>query len=96
MNLFLEGVNMQLGKLITRCQADREVVRYPELLNLEVENAEKFCFYALKKYFESEKFLFDVEKCKTDYDMYTRAWFSVWLKLSRNRSGVFKIRIGTS
>ena len=85
---------MTLGRLFRLFFGEDDVISCPPyFLDLEVENYEGFCFFALKKYFESEKFQQDIKKCTFDYDFAEQEGLFQCLRLEKNNNGEFTIYV---
>ena len=59
---------MTLGQLVIHCMGSEEVSCNPTLAALEVRKFGELCFFALRKYFISEKFETDQNELLLEYE----------------------------
>ena len=87
---------MTLGRLFRIFFGDWDEIPCPPcFLDLEVENYEEFCFFAILKSFESEKFQKDIDDLRLEYDFAEQDGLDMSLHLKRDEKGTFSICLCT-
>ena len=84
---------MTLGELVIHCMGSEEVSCNPTLAALEVRKFGELCFFALRKYFISEKFLKDQNELLLEYEDRIYHGLIPYLFFSRDTEGVFTLNL---